>query len=285
MSIAFIVLTLASTPIALASTLNYEVTFEVNASGPCFAASYLMNKTGGIEEVYYAEVGAGYVTMIGEALAKGPIPYAFPGSNPFEYPTDPKTGTPIHPLAYGYDAGNVDGIGSIFGHWTVNSVEEHKLLLTLQTIPEPEFGVPVPFAGVVYPEGDGLWVPTRYEGRDQSYQSLSGDTVFVCLTSGLSPYIPEGLSGIMFGMYVDAGENRTTVSGLTWVKRPTNTNVINPSLPPDKEIPAATVFDIKVELQQAQSFTFSYTSLVGVVGVAMIAVIGVVAIKRRRVNL
>jgi len=274
-----VILTLASMPVALAITLNHGVTFEVHASGPCLAMSYRMNATGGIEELHYAEVGVGDITMIGEALAKGPIPYALPGSNVFDYPTDPKTGTPMYPLAYGYDPGNVSGIGSVFANWTVDAAETHMRLLHFRTVPKPEFGVPEPFAGVIYPESDSLWVPIHYEGINKSYQQISGDTIFISMTSELGPFVPEGLSMIMFGMYMDGGDGEMTVLALIWVNKPTKVNILNPEFP-DKEAPAAVIFNIQVELEKTQFSPYVYANVVG--GVAMMAVIGAVVAKRRR---
>lgn len=264
--------------VALATTLYYKVTFEANASGPCFAMSYTMNETGGIEDLYFAEVGVGYITTVGEALAKGPIPYPFPGSNVFEYPTDPKTGTPIYPLAYGYDPGNVSGIGSTFANWTVSVNEKHKSLLYLRPEPKPVMGVPSPFAGVFYPEADSLWIPIHYEGFNETYQQISGEGLFISIGAGLfhpDIDIPKGLSWMGVMIFIDG-----KILGWGWSNQPWNIQVLNPAFP-DLEVPAAVAYNINVELAKTQSSTYVYA---GIAWVAMIAVIGLLVIKRKKLN-
>lgn len=278
--VAAVVLTIASMPVALAqdSAVTYRVTYKADASGSCLVLSGALDPLE--PSVDYAVNGLGYITMVGEALAKGPIPSAIPGSDPFSYPTDPKTGTPIFPLAYVSDArelSEVSGIGSIFLNWTVNVTETHKLLLYLRPEPEPEMGAPLPFAGVFYPESDGLWIPIHYEGFDfETPTIISGEGVLISMGKIDHPDFPKGLSMIGVYLFIDG-----TTLMLTWFNQPTNLKVLNPSFP-DKEIPAAVVFETKVELLKTEFSPNLYTV---VVGVAMMAVIGVVVIKRRRANL
>lgn len=277
--IVLAILILASTPIALAATLNHKVTYEANASGPCFVMHYKADEYGQIEELYYANVSSGYITTVGEALAKGPIPYAIPGSDPFSYPIDPKTKTPIYPSAYPYDPGNVSGIGSTFANWTVNVDEKHKSILYLRPETKPLIGAPLPFAGVFYPEADSLWIPIHYEGFWEEYTQISGGGVFISLSAELGqPGMPEGLSMMGVSIFID---NKTF--WLLWINQPMKLDLLNPMFP-EEELPAAVVYKIRVELEKTQSSTYVYAGFVGFVGVAVMAVIGLAVTKRRKVN-
>lgn len=260
-------------PLALAedSALTYRVTYKAEASGS-FLAQYWSPEEG----LYYTEVGSGYITMVGEALAKGPIPYHIPLTNPFSaYPTDPKTGTPTYPLGYMSDTRELSefsGIGSIFANWTVNGCETHTWILYLR--PEPESEMLRPFTGVFYPESDSLWIPIHYEGFSGNYEQISGEGVFAPMGARIDhPLMPEGLYGSSIGaaLFID-----DKILNLIWC----NKRYYNPDYP-DIELPAAVVFNCKVELEGTQ---FSPSIYAGIVGVAMMAVIGVVVIKRRRVN-
>jgi len=275
-----IILTLASMPVAHAedSALTYRVTYKANASGSFLAQCW--SAVG--EGIYYAELGSGYITMVGEALAKGPIPYHIPLTDPSSYPTDPKTGTPMYPLGYMSDARELNefsGIGSIFANWTVNGGKTHKWILYLR--PEPESQMLQPFTGVFYPESDSCWIPIHYQGFNESYQEISGEGVFAPVGTGLGhPSMPEDLYGssIGVGLFIDE-----KVLSLIWCNKRMNLQSLNPEYP-DKELPAAVAFDCRVELETSQFSSSIYAGVVGI-GVATMAVIGVALKKWREVNL